>query len=81
MADETAEQRRARIRALHPEDRAVLAGIIRKQLDRIPDQIAKLRKDEQALTEWLAEFAPGALPAPASSTAHVADALPTCAKG
>ncbi|BEL07864.1 hypothetical protein Q0Z83_060550 [Actinoplanes sichuanensis] len=62
MADETTEQRRARILALSPEDRAFLAGIIRRQLDRIPDQIAKLREDEQALTEWLTEFAPEMLP-------------------
>lgn len=56
------EQRRARILALSPEDRAALAALIRRQLDQIPGQMAKLREDEQALTGWLAEFAPEMLP-------------------
>lgn len=56
--DRDADERRARILALHAEDRARLAGLIRKQLDRIPAEMAKLREDQEALTAWLAEFAP-----------------------
>jgi hypothetical protein len=58
VADETAEQRRARILALSPEDRDVLAGLIRKQLGQIPGQLAKLIEDQAELIAWIAEFAP-----------------------
>lgn len=65
MADEAAEApqaHRERILALHPDDRAGLARLMRKQLDRIPTRIARLHEDEKALTEWLTEFAPELLP-------------------
>ncbi len=56
------DARRARILAMNPAVRADLAALIRQRLDQTAERITRLREDEAALTEWLAEFAPEMLP-------------------
>lgn len=53
------EARRALILAMTPEARADLAAIMRRDLDKIPGQIARLEERQQQILEWLAEFATG----------------------
>ncbi|BCJ45357.1 hypothetical protein GCM10010168_86260 [Actinoplanes ianthinogenes] len=58
------DERRAFFLGLPPEDLDLLAGLMRRELDKIPDRIARLRNDEEQIVEWLTEFAPSLLPAP-----------------
>ena len=52
------DKRRAEILAMAPEDRAVLADLLRRQRAKIPEQIARLEEDQREIDAWLAEFAP-----------------------
>lgn len=52
------DDRRARILALTPEDRAQLAEFMARQRDKIPAQIADLQAAMRDHNAWLAEFAP-----------------------
>ena len=55
---EMPEDRRARILAMKLEDRNMLAAIMRRELEKIPEEITRLEQQAQDLTAWLAAFAP-----------------------
>ncbi len=56
--------RRARILAMKPEDRALLAEIMLKRHEQTVRDIAQLRARQADTAEWLAEFAPATVPPP-----------------
>jgi hypothetical protein len=56
--EQSREEHSRRIWAMKPEDRASLAALVRRERDKIPDEIAKLRRQYAESTEWLEEFDP-----------------------
>ena len=57
-AMESISDERRQILAIHSEDRALLADLIRRERDKIPGEIARRRDEQQRLNDWLAELAP-----------------------
>lgn len=49
---------RDKILSMSPEDRAMMAGLMRQRLANIPGKIAELQREANGIEQWLQEFAP-----------------------
>jgi hypothetical protein len=58
LAAKRAAATRDRILGMSPEDRTMLADLMRKRLEAIPGKIAELESEAADLRDWLATYAP-----------------------